>query len=119
MPYKITARRTPAKRATAETRVAADYPSVLSSKPPEKKSKAKRKRALALPAVEPAAPSEIAQSPKQEGRIIKVRRGDSLWRIARRHLGRGKKWAAFYKANKDKIDNPDRIFPGQVLILPG
>jgi nucleoid-associated protein YgaU len=49
---------------------------------------------------------------------VKVRRGDSLWRIARRHLGKGKKWAKFYAANKEKIDNPDLIYPGQVLIIP-
>jgi nucleoid-associated protein YgaU len=34
-------------------------------------------------------------------------------------LGNGKKWAAFYKANKRKIDNPNLIFPGQTLIIPG
>jgi nucleoid-associated protein YgaU len=24
-----------------------------------------------------------------------------------------------YKANRDKIRNPNRIFPGQVFVLPG
>jgi nucleoid-associated protein YgaU len=64
------------------------------------------------------APANVAsQSPK--ARIIRVRRGDSLWRISKRHLGNGKKWAKFYRLNKRKIDNPDLIYPGQTLILPG
>lgn len=62
---------------------------------------------------------KVAQPDRPKRQIIRVRRGDSLWRISRRHLGNGKKWAAFYKANKKKIDNPDLIFPGQTLIIPG
>jgi nucleoid-associated protein YgaU len=59
----------------------------------------------------------VAEKPKRQ--VIRVRRGDSLWRIARRHLGNGKKWDKFYRLNKHKIDNPDLIYPGQTLILPG
>lgn len=63
-------------------------------------------------------PSQVeAEKPKR--RVIRVRRGDSLWRISKRHLGNGKKWATFYRLNKRKIDNPDLIYPGQTLILPG
>lgn len=63
-------------------------------------------------------PSQVeAEKPKR--RVIRVRRGDSLWRISKRHLGNGKKWDKFYRLNKRKIDNPDLIYPGQTLILPG
>lgn len=62
---------------------------------------------------------KAAKPDRPKRQIIRVRRGDSLWRISKRHLGNGKKWAAFYKANKKKIDNPDMIFPGQTLIIPG
>jgi nucleoid-associated protein YgaU len=61
----------------------------------------------------------LAKPDRPKRQIIRVRRGDSLWRISKRHLGNGKKWAAFYKANKKKIDNPDLIYPGQTLIIPG
>jgi len=51
---------------------------------------------------------------------LKLRRGESLWRIARRQLGSGHKWRALYEANKDRIGgDPDYIRAGTRLILPG
>jgi nucleoid-associated protein YgaU len=47
-----------------------------------------------------------------------VSRGDSLWRISRVTYGAGTQYAAVYKANRDRIQDPDRIFPGQIFILP-
>jgi LysM repeat protein len=82
---------------------------------PETKSDAAPKEVAAL-ATPPATTTE-AEQPKVK--IIRVRRGDSLWRIAKRHVGKGRRWTAFYKANKRKIDNPDLIYPGQTLIIPG
>ena len=48
-----------------------------------------------------------------------VVKGDSLWRIAKEHLGSGLKWKEIYEANKDKIKDPNLIFVGQVLEIPG
>jgi nucleoid-associated protein YgaU len=50
---------------------------------------------------------------------IVVSRGDSLWRISNLTYGDGVRYAVLYKANRDKIRNPNRIFPGQVFVLPG
>jgi len=115
VPYKITAQNVVA----ADPKLATEFSSVLTSKPsarPKRVTSRKAKRTQEVASlVEPTSAVEEPRAP----RIIKVRRGDSLWRISRRHLGNGKKWAAFYKANKAKIDNPDLIYPGQVLILPG
>jgi nucleoid-associated protein YgaU len=47
-----------------------------------------------------------------------VSRGDSLWRISRVTYGAGMRYAVVYKANHDQIRNPNRIYPGQVLVLP-
>src|ERR1700731_2684956 len=47
-----------------------------------------------------------------------VSRGDSLWRISRVNYGAGLRYAVVYKANRDQIRNPDRIYPGQILVLP-
>jgi nucleoid-associated protein YgaU len=47
-----------------------------------------------------------------------IRRGDNLWRIARRNYGRGIKYHAIYTANQDQIRNPHRIYPGQVFVIP-
>ncbi|MFI1177533.1 LysM peptidoglycan-binding domain-containing protein [Streptomyces melanogenes] len=55
---------------------------------------------------------------------VTVREGDSLWSIADAH-GDPENWPALYEANKGErtpdggtFDNPDLIFPGQVLKLP-
>jgi nucleoid-associated protein YgaU len=47
-----------------------------------------------------------------------VSRGDSLWRISRVTYGAGMRYAVVYKANRDQIRNPNRIYPGQLFVLP-
>ncbi|HEU5312055.1 MAG TPA: LysM peptidoglycan-binding domain-containing protein [Candidatus Eisenbacteria bacterium] len=49
-----------------------------------------------------------------------VRSGDSLWRIAARGgvYGRGARWTRLYEANRDRIPDPDRIYPGQEIQIP-
>jgi nucleoid-associated protein YgaU len=47
-----------------------------------------------------------------------VSRGDSLWRISRVTYGEGLRYAVVYKANQAQIRNPDRIYPGQIFVLP-
>ncbi|SDR96653.1 LysM peptidoglycan-binding domain-containing protein [Bradyrhizobium canariense] len=47
-----------------------------------------------------------------------VSRGDSLWRISRVIYGTGLRYAAVYKANRELIRNPNRIYPGQLFVLP-
>jgi len=48
-----------------------------------------------------------------------VTRGDSLWRISRRIYGSGVRYTVIYDANQRQIRNPDRIYPGQVFVVPG
>jgi len=47
-----------------------------------------------------------------------VQKGDTLSHIAQRHYGKASKWHAIFEANRDQLDNPDLIQPGQVLKLP-
>jgi nucleoid-associated protein YgaU len=49
-----------------------------------------------------------------------VVRGDCLWRIAKKQefYGNGFAWPNIYKANRDKIKNPDLIYPKQQLTIP-
>jgi len=47
-----------------------------------------------------------------------VQPGNSLWRIARKTLGSGFEFTTIYEANKERIKDPDLIFPGQVFVLP-
>lgn len=48
-----------------------------------------------------------------------VKKGDSLSKIAKRVYGDAQQWRRIHEANRDIIDNPDLIHPGQVLKLPG
>lgn len=52
------------------------------------------------------------------GKTYTVVQGDSLSKIAKREYGDASKWRQIYHANKDVIDNPDLIEPGQNLIIP-
>ncbi len=49
-----------------------------------------------------------------------VVRGDCLWNIAKKkdYYGNGFAWPKIYKANRDKIKNPDLIYPKQVFTIP-
>ena len=50
--------------------------------------------------------------------LLVVQKGDALWKIAYQRLGGGQKYIDIIKLNKDKINNPDLIFPKQLFILP-
>jgi len=47
-----------------------------------------------------------------------VSRGDSLWRISRTAYGNGARYSIIYDANHNQIRNPNRIYPGQVFVVP-
>ena len=47
-----------------------------------------------------------------------VQKGDTLSAIAERTYGKASRWRDIYDANRDVLDDPDRIRPGQVLQLP-
>ncbi|MDH4100055.1 MAG: LysM peptidoglycan-binding domain-containing protein [Nitrospirota bacterium] len=47
-----------------------------------------------------------------------VKKGDTLWDISNQHLGNPFQWPKVWKENPD-IKNPDRIYPGQTIVLPG
>jgi hypothetical protein len=51
-------------------------------------------------------------------RVYVVRSGDSLSKIAREVYGDGSRWPEIFEANKDKLSDPGRIYPGQELRIP-
>lgn len=55
---------------------------------------------------------------KSSGQNYTVKRGDCLWNIAKKFYGNGSKYTTIYNANKDKIKNPNLIYPNQVLWIP-
>ena len=53
-----------------------------------------------------------------EGRLHEVRPGESLASIARREFGDPALWPLLYRANRDRIKDPERIYPGQQISIP-
>jgi nucleoid-associated protein YgaU len=47
-----------------------------------------------------------------------VRKGDTLSAIAQREYGDANEWRRIYEANRDQIQDPDLIHPGQELDIP-
>lgn len=57
-------------------------------------------------------------SSKPTAKTYTVKKGDCLWNIAKKQYGNGAQYTKIYNANKDKIKNPNLIYPGQVLTIP-
>ena len=53
------------------------------------------------------------------GKGYTVQPGDSLSRIAKRELGSYNRWAEIYQANRSLVRDPNRLYPGMVLSIPG
>lgn len=47
-----------------------------------------------------------------------VGRGDTLSLIAKQFYGSAGRWKTIFEANRDQLDNPDLIHPGQTLRIP-
>ena len=54
-------------------------------------------------------------APEAAANTYTVQSGDNLSKIGKKY---GVGWNAIFEANRDKLDDPDRIFPGQELTIP-
>ncbi|MGH7471083.1 MAG: LysM peptidoglycan-binding domain-containing protein [Longimicrobiales bacterium] len=60
-------------------------------------------------------------APRQQPRAAHsytVQEGDTLSAIAKREYGNPNDWRRIFEANRDTIQDPDTIFPGQRLNIP-
>lgn len=53
-----------------------------------------------------------------EAQFHTVERGDTLSAIAKKYYGSAGKYPVIFEANKPMLEDPDRIYPGQVLRIP-
>ena len=53
-----------------------------------------------------------------EPKFYTIQKGDSLWKIASKNYGNGNKWQALFEANREVIQDPDKIYPGQQIRIP-
>jgi len=52
------------------------------------------------------------------GHTYTIRKGDTLSAIARQQYGKASAWRVLFEANRDVLDDPDRIHPGQEIRIP-
>lgn len=53
-----------------------------------------------------------------EVQYYEIKKGDSLWKIAKEFYGNGNDYPKIFEANKEVIKDPDLIFPGQKIRIP-
>ncbi|MBU1933245.1 MAG: OmpA family protein, partial [Candidatus Omnitrophica bacterium] len=58
--------------------------------------------------------SEIKVSKKE----YTIQKNDTLWKIAKEHLGSGYRWKYLYELNKDKIKDANKLKPGMTIVIP-
>jgi nucleoid-associated protein YgaU len=69
---------------------------------------------------EPKEKLEVAKAEVAEKKVVAVtvQPGNTLWAIAKQNYGDGVLYVKVYEANKDRIRNPDLIYPGQIFTVP-
>ena len=66
-----------------------------------------------------AAPLAAQQTPSDSTAVHQVRRGDTLWDLARQYLQNPYLWPEIYQLNRDVVANPNWIYPAERLRIPG
>jgi hypothetical protein len=78
--------------------------------------------ALSAVMIAAAAPAVSAQQPgeqtAEQQREHVVRRGDTLWDLARAYLADPFRWPLIFEANQSLVRDPHWIYPAQRLIIP-
>jgi len=57
-------------------------------------------------------------NPEPEAEMYEVQKGDSLSKIAKRYYGDPMKYKELFAANQPMLEDPNKIYPGQVLRIP-
>lgn len=58
------------------------------------------------------------QSQGGQPKVHEVQSGDTLSAIAKQHYGDANAYQKIFEANRPMLNDPDEIYPGQVLIIP-
>ena len=64
------------------------------------------------------APPDVAPADSAYTQWYEVKKGDTLWKIAKEAYGDGSLYPEIFKANQDTLSDPDKIQVGQKLRIP-
>lgn len=62
--------------------------------------------------------ANIKNIPLDSFETYTVKKNDTLQKISLHFYGTTKNWMKIYKANTDKLKNPDKLIPGKVIRIP-
>ena len=65
---------------------------------------------------EPAVPEPVVEEVKFT--TYKVKKGDTLQKISKKVYGTTKRWQEIFEFNKGTLKNPNKIYPGQKILIP-
>jgi nucleoid-associated protein YgaU len=89
----------------------------LVQKPPEVAAReATPKPTSAAAGSTSSSPVAAVESPQKD--VYTIRRGDTLWAIAKRYLGSGLRYTTIFQDNREVINDPDLILPKQQVKVP-
>jgi nucleoid-associated protein YgaU len=64
------------------------------------------------------APKPPPEAPREKAEIYEIVSGDTLGAIAKRYYGKASAYMKIFEANRDIIDDPNKIYPGQKIRIP-
>ena len=64
------------------------------------------------------APAPQPEEPEEKAEIYEIVSGDTLGGIAKRYYGKASAYMKIFEANRDIIDDPNKIYPGQKIRIP-
>ncbi len=64
------------------------------------------------------APAPKPEEPEEKFEYYEIKSGDSLSAIAKRYYGKPMEYKRIFEANRNVIENADKIYPGQKIKIP-